>query len=168
MRPVALTFLFWLLAIWFEPTLSSFFTWFRPNLLFLFSLIFSLRWRGYETLFISVIFGLTSDSFSTLPFGTIALAFFLFSIFLRWYAVKIYQESIVTLILLSAIFTFILNILILLIILVIFDEKYFSVGWLKSVVFYEVLPTAGLSIPFFKLFCSLESKFRIRLAERKF
>ena len=120
MRPATLIFIFWLMGIWFEPMLSSLFTWFKPNLLFLFSMIFCLRWRGNETLFISVLFGLTSDSFSSLPFGTMALTFFLFSLFLRWYAVKIYQESLITFLILSAIFTFTINILILLLLLLVF------------------------------------------------
>ena len=168
MRPVIFTLLFWLMGIWLEPTLSSLFSWFKPNLMFLFSVIFCLRWRGNETLFISALFGLTSDSFSSLPFGTMSLTFFLCSAFLRWYAVKIYQESLFILPILSAIFTLSLNILILLVLLLIFEEQYFSIAWFNSMIFFEVLPTAVLSIPFFKLFLNLEIKFRIRLAERKF
>ena len=168
MRPVVLTCVFWLLAIWLEPMLSDLFAWFKPNLFFLFSLLFSLRWRGNETIFISVLFGLSADSFSSLPFGTMSLVFFLFSIFLRWYAVKIYQESQFIVVLLAGIFTLTINILILLTLLIIFSVNYLSIGWLNSMIFFEVIPTALLAGPFFKLFITLESKLRIRLAERKF
>ena len=168
MRPALLAFLFWLTAIWFEPIISSIFYWFRPNLLFLFPILFCLHWRGHETIFISVIFGLTADSFSSLPFGTIGLTYVFFSIFLRWYAVKIYQESMMILPIVTAIFTLAMNVLILLILLLLFSEKHLSVGWLMDLIVYEVLPTAILAVPFFKLFTLIESKLQIRLVERKF
>jgi len=168
MRPVILTILFWLLAIWFEPTLSSLFSWFKPNLMFLFSVIICFRWRGNETLFISMVFGLTADSFSSLPFGTMGLTFFLFSLFLRWYAVKIFQNSMISLPIIVGILTLTINIFILLILLFIFDEQHFSVGWLKNLILFEVVPTAVLAVPCFKLFTTIETKLRIRLAERKY
>ncbi|MCP4751671.1 MAG: hypothetical protein GY866_12310 [Proteobacteria bacterium] len=143
------------------------FSWFQPNLFFLFPTIFCLHWKGAETYFISVLFGITADCFSTIPFGTFGLAFFLFSFAVRWYAIKIYQESVITLPIVTGFFTLICNLFVYLLLLVVFGEGQFTLGWFRSVVINEVLPTALLAVPSFLLLLKLERKYKIGLAERK-
>lgn len=158
----------WLVALGIESSIVTMFPWFQPNLFFLFSTLFCLHWRGAETYFIALLFGITVDCFSTLPFGIFGFVFFAFSFFIRWYAIKIYQESPIIIVILIGIFDLALNVLVYFIISIIFDVNQFTFQWLLELVINEVFMTAILAIPSYTLFLMIENRFKIRLSERKF
>ena len=160
--------LFWFLSIIGETVLTSALDWFSPNLFFLFPTILGLRWRGYETIYISVFFGMTADCFSTLPFGVFGMAFMLISFFTRWYSNKIFQSTVVTLPLITGFLSLILNILVLFLLYMLAEARTVSFIWIKDMVIYQVFTTTLLSIPCYWLLILLEQKYKIRLAERKF
>ncbi|MBU3917739.1 hypothetical protein KKA14_19600, partial [bacterium] len=83
------------------------------------------------------------------------------------YSIKIYQESIYTLPVMTGLFTFITNLLVYLILIIVFSNTQFN-EWLSKVILKEVLPTAVMSVPVFKLLVRIEKIYRIRLAERIF
>jgi rod shape-determining protein MreD len=159
--------IFWFFSILLETTVFALADWFQPDLFFLVSLVFCLHWRGEETYFISLLFGLTADCFSTLPFGIYGLTFFILSFLIRWYAIKIYQEALITLPLVTGILILLLNALVLIIL-----DTFFSVGDIASsfhkIVFNEALPTAILSIPVLKGLKFLEKRYKIHLSERTY
>jgi rod shape-determining protein MreD len=129
--------------------------------------IFCVHWRGPETYFIALVFGLTADCFSTLPFGIYGLSYFILSFFIRWYAIKVFLEALITLPFLVGIFTLVLNGSVLLILNTFFSIGEFS-SWFSNVVFNEVIPTAVLAIPAFKSLNYLEKRYKIHLSERRF
>jgi len=159
---------FWILALVGETAAFSVFSWIQPNLLFLFSTLFCLHWRGNETHFIAVWFGLTADCFSTIPFGVFGLSFFLFSFLSRWYAIKIFQETAPTAIVVTAVFTVGENVLAFVLLDLFFDWGLFNLIWLRDMLLMEMLPTAILVGPSLSLLRKFERRYRIRLAERKF
>lgn len=167
MIPVITCFGFWLVAIILETTLFSLTPWFQPNLYFLFATIFCLHWRGVEGYFINLVFGLTADCFSSIPFGVYGLTYFSISFFTRWYAIKIFQETQFTLPLVTGILTVVLSIFEIIILNSVFSLGEFS-NWFQSIVLNEIIPTALLSIVAFKALVSIEKKYKIHLSERKF
>ncbi len=167
MRPFLTCFFFWLLSISLETTVSNAFSWFRPNLFFVAVVIFCLHWRGSETYFIAAFFGITADCFSTLPFGTFGLIYFVLSFFMRWYAIKMYYESYITLPVVVGIFTLSLNIMVFLLLSIFFPEDQ-SANWFRNVLVNEVASTAVVAAFVLKLLIAIEKTYKIRLAERKF
>ncbi|MBT4286500.1 MAG: hypothetical protein HOD92_04125 [Deltaproteobacteria bacterium] len=168
MLPAITCLIFWLIAICGETFLFAAIPWFNPYLFFLFPTLICLRWRGLETIYIYTFFGLTADCFSTLSFGIFGLTFLLFSFFVRWYSIKIYQSDIIILSIVIGIFSLLSDALAFLLNTLFSEVKGISIFWVKDVFFYKVLPTALLAIPSCKLLIYLESRFRIHLAERKF
>lgn len=160
--------LIWLLAVFGETSLFTIVDWFKPNLLFLASCIFCLRWRGFETHFIAAFLGLTADCFSTIPFGISGFSFFLISFLLRWYGIRIYQGSAAVAVIISGVATLANHLLVYLILNLFFSGGEMTFRWLGNLLSYEVLPTVILSAPCLLVFISLESRYKIRLAERKF
>lgn len=160
-------FLFWFLSILLETTVFALISWFQPSLFFLMATIFCLHWRGEESYFIALLFGLTADCFSTLPFGIFGLTYFILAFFMRWYAIKIYQEAMITLPMVSGILVLFLNAMVLVILNTFFSVDYLSSGFQK-VVFFEAIPTAILSIPVLKGLVFLEKRYKLHLSERKF
>lgn len=158
---------FWVGSLLLETTVFTVSSWFQPNLFFLMSAIFCLHWRGIEGYYISLIYGLTSDCFSTLPFGIYGLTYFGISFGIRWYAIKILQPTWITLPLVVGFFTLVLNGMVLLLLSTFFSVAEFS-GWFKNVLINEVVPTAVLSIVAMKTLAVLEKRYKIHLAERKF
>jgi rod shape-determining protein MreD len=168
MQPLFISLFFWTLALVGDTALFSTVSWLQPNLLFLTSVLFCLRWRGSETYFFAVCCGLTADAFSTLPFGVFGLTFFVLSFFTRWYGIRIFQASTPSLIGLAAILTVMENLLTYLVLELVFDQGHITLGWWWDVLTLEVIPTSILAPPGFGLLQSLEKRYRIRLAERKF
>jgi len=160
--------LIWLIAVFGETALFPAFSWFRPNLLFLFSGIFCLRWKGFETHFIAVFLGLTADSFSTTPFGVYGLSFLLISFLTRWYAIRVFQGAYIVIAVVSGVLTFSNQLLICLIINLFYEGGCLTFYWLWNTLANDVLPTVIVSIPCYQIFIYLESRYKIRLAERKF
>ncbi len=158
----------WLFAVFGETSLFTVVPWFKPNLFFLFSCIFCLRWRGFETLYIAVFLGLTVDCFSTIPFGIYGFSFLLISFFMRWYGIRIYQGSYFVAAIVTGVFTMINHLLVFLILNLFFSGGGMTFKWIGNLISYEVIPTVILSVPCLKLFINLESRYKIRLAERKF
>lgn len=158
---------FWLAAILLETTLFTLTPWFQPNFYFLIATIFCLHWRGVEGYFINLVFGLTADCFSSIPFGIYGLTYFSISFFTRWYAIKIFQETQFTLPLVTGILTIILTIF-----EVIILEMFFSLGefsnWVQSILLQEIIPTALMSVFVFKALVMIEKRYKIHLSERKF
>jgi len=161
-------FIFWIISICGETFLFSAIHWFNPNLFFLVPVLFCLRWRGPENIYMFVVWGLTADCFSTLPYGLYGLTFLIFSFFVRWYAVKVNQSDIIALPIVTGVFTFFSNIMIYLIITLFFEEREISIIWIKDIFFYKVLATSLVAIPVYKLLLYFESFFKIHLSERKF
>ncbi|MBU2647234.1 rod shape-determining protein MreD [bacterium] len=159
---------FWISAVFGETSLFTIIPWFKPNLFFLVSSLFCLRWRGFETHYLAVIFGLTADCFSTVPFGTYGFSFFLISFLIRWYAVRIYQHSKLESVVIIAIVTLLNNLLVFSMLSLLFSEGDMTFHWLVDLVIHEVIPTAILCVPCLNLILTMESRYRIRLAERKF
>ncbi|MCP4296944.1 MAG: rod shape-determining protein MreD [Proteobacteria bacterium] len=158
----------WVLCVWVETFITGPFTLSNPNLFFLVPMIFILRWRGIESYTIAIIFGLTSDSFSSLPFGTNGLGFFLMAFPLRFYGIKIFQFSSLTLPITIAFFTAFYS-LIQFGILNFFSTKGIKItDWLNHYFFSEILWTSIFSYPVFQIVVRLEKKFNIHLAERIF
>lgn len=167
MVPAFIVFLFWFLSIVLETTVFSISNWFQPSLHFLAVVIFCLHWRGSEVYYISTLFGLTADCFSTLPFGIFGVTYFVLSFPMRWYAIKIYQEAFITLPLVVGAFTLIMDAVVLILLKTFFSFGEFS-NWLSRVIFNEVIPTAILAIPCLMYLIYLEKRYRIHLSERKF
>ena len=159
--------IFWFFSVFLETTVFALLSWFQPNLFFLAAAIFCLHWRGEESYFIAMIFGLTADCFSTLPFGIYGLTYFTLSFFMRWYANKIYQEALITLPLVAGILTLLLNTIVLIILNTFFQIGDFSIGF-QNIIFKEAFPTAILAIPVLKGLLLLEKRYRIHYSERKF
>lgn len=168
MSAVFVCVLFWFLSIIGETILTSALDWFSPNLFFLFPTILGLRWRGYETIYISTFFGVTADCFSTLPFGVFGLAFMLISLFTRWYSNKVFQSTTFTLPFITGFLSLVLNILVLVLLYMLAEARSVSFSWVRNLIIYQVFTTALLSIPCYWLLIWLEQKYKIRLAERKF
>ena len=161
-------FFFWIAAVLLETSLFAIVPWFKPNLFFLFPCLLCLRWRGFETHILAAFFGLTADCFSTIPFGIYGFSFFLISFFIRWYAVKIYQGSnLVSVIVVSAV-TLINNLLVYFLLNLFFAEGDMTFRWLLGLITTEIIPTAILTIPRLYLLFMMESRYRVRLAMRKF
>ena len=160
-------FCFWLLAVVLETTVFTLSLWFQPNLFFLFATIFCLHWRGTEGYYIALIFGLSADCFSSLPFGIYGLTYFSISFFTRWYAIKIFQETQFTLPLVTGILTFALNIFVLIIL-----KTFFSIGeftsWFKNIFLNEIIPTSLLAVFVFRGLTFFEKRYKIHLSERTF
>lgn len=166
---IFLTCLFvWVLAAVGETSLFAVLPWFKPNLLFLFSCIFCLRWRGFETHLIAVVLGLTADSFSTIPFGIYGLSFLLISFFTRWYGIRIYQGAYAVVIAITGILTLVNQLLVSFILNLFYSSGEMTFSMLWRILSFEVLPTIVLTIPCLRFFIYLESRFKLRLAERKF
>lgn len=168
MLPAVICTIFWLIAIGGETFLFAAMPWFNPNLFFLFPTLICLRWRGLETIYIYMFFGLTADCFSTLSFGIFGLTFLMFSFLVRWYSIKIYQNDVIVLSIVIGVFALFSDILVLFLTAVLFDTKSISLVWLKDVFFYRVLPTSLIAIPGYRLLNYFDNKFKIHLAERKF
>ncbi len=168
MQAAAICFIFWIMAICSETFLFSALKWFNPNLFFLFPCLLSLRWRGRENIFIAVFFGLTSDCFSTLPFGIYGLSYMIFTVFIRWYAIRIYQNDMATLPIIVGVFTLAANFLTFVLMSVFFNTRSLSWQWMQNIVLYRVISAVILSIPSYRLLLIMENKFRVHLAERKF
>ena len=168
MAVVLINLILLILSICGETFLFSNFHWFNPNFFFLFTVLFVLRWKGPETIYIAMIFGLTADCFSSLPFGIYGLTYFLFAFLIRWYAVKMFEDDLITLPIIVGIMAFINLLFIYFLIELFFDAGWMSFTWIRSILFYQVLPTAVLTIPGYKLFTALETRLVIRLSERKF
>lgn len=158
----------WGVAVFGETAFFPIIPWFRPNLLFLFSLIFCLRWKGFETHFIAVFLGLTADSFSTAPFGVFGFSFLLISFVTRWYAIRIFQGSYLVVAIIAGILTLANQLLVCLFIDLFYSGNYLTFRWLWDTLISGVIPTVVVSIPCFRLFVYLEARYKIRLAERKF
>ncbi len=163
-----ISFFFWISAVLLESTLFMLIPWFRPNLFFLFSCILCLRWRGFETHILAAFFGLTADCFSSIPFGIYGLSFFLISFLIRWYAVKIFQGSNLVAVIITAVVALLNNLLVYFLLNLFFAEGDITFRWLLRLISHEVLPTAILIVPSFHLLLGMETRFRVRLAERKF
>ncbi|MBU2511708.1 hypothetical protein KJ966_10230 [bacterium] len=167
MSAVFVCFVFWIASIVLETTFFTISHWFLPNLFFLMAAIFCLHWRGVESHYIALVFGLTADCFSSLPFGIYGLTYFVISFAVRWYAIKIFQPSWITLPLMTGFFILVENGLVLLIL-----DTFFSVGefssWIKNILFHEAIPTMIFAIPAFRVLIFLEKRYRIHLAERMF
>jgi len=160
--------IYYLFAIWGEAYLSNLISWFKPDLFFLFATILCLHWKGTETLFIYLFFGITADCFSSLPFGLFGLTFFMFAFFTRWYAVKIYQDYLFTLPIICGFFTFAVNLVVFLVNYLIFSDKLINFNWIQNLIIYQVLPVAVLTIPSYLILLKIEAKFKIKLSLRKF
>ncbi len=167
MYPAFVCFLFWFLSIILETTFFALSDWFQPNLYFVVAVIFSIHWRGSEGYFIATLMGLTADCFSTLPFGIYGLSYFILSFPMRWYAVKIYQEALITLPFVVGIFTLVMNALVLGFLKTFFSQGEFN-SWLGNVLFNEVIPSGIMAIPALVMLRNLEKRYRIHLSERKF
>ena len=167
MYPAIICLIFWFLSLILETTFFTLSNWFQPNLFFLVAIIFCIHWRGPESYYVALIFGLTADCFSTLPFGIYGLTYFLLSFIMRWYAIKIYQEALITLPFVAGIFTLVMNGLVLITLKTIFSVGEFT-SWFTNIMFNEVIPTAVVAIPVLKGLIFLEKRYRIRLSERKF
>jgi rod shape-determining protein MreD len=168
MFPAVTCLIFWLIAICGETFLFAAIPWFNRNFFFLFPTLICLRWRGSETIYMYTFFGLTADCFSTLPFGIFGLTFLVFSFFVRWYSIKIYQNDIIVLSIVIGIFSILADSVTFILHTLFSETKSISIFWIKDVFFYKVLTTSLLAIPGYKLLVYLENKFRIHLAERKF
>lgn len=158
----------WLFAVFGETALFSPLPWFNPNLLFIVSCIFCLRWRGFETLMLAVLLGLTADCFSTIPFGIYGFSFFLIAIFTRWYAIKIYQGAHFITAIIVALLLLLQHLLVFLILSLLFSQGEISFRWLGNLIAYDVVPTFLLSVPCLRLFMYLEFRFKLQLTERRF
>lgn len=158
---------FWAAAVILETSLFTIFPWFKPNLFFLFSCIFCLRWKGFETHILAAVFGLTADCFSAVPFGVYGFSFFIVSFFTRWYAIRIYQGSTFVSIILVAIVTLINYLLIFFLLNLFFAEGDLTFRGLVDLITYEIIPTSVLSVPGLSVLQSLEARYRVRLAKRK-
>ncbi|MDT8447393.1 MAG: rod shape-determining protein MreD [bacterium] len=168
MRVTTALVVFSLLSLWAETYLLGLLTWFGPNLFLLSALVFILHWRGPEVHFVALLFGLLADSYSSIPFGLYAMAMLILSFPARWYAIKIFQEALITLPVLAGVFSLACNGLIYLLLYLLVDENRFSLFWLNDLFGRDALPLAALSIPFYLLLLFLEDRLDIRLAERKF
>jgi len=157
-----------LFSLWAETYLFGLLTWFDPNLFLLSALLLILHWRGPEGYFIAAGFGLLADVYSSTPFGTYALAFFLVSFPARWYAVKIFQDAMVTLPVVVGVFSLVSNGVVYLVLYLFFGENRFSWFWLNELIGRDALPLAALSAPLFLALLWLEDRLRIRLSMRKF
>jgi len=161
-------FLFGLFSFWAETYLLGMFTWFDPNLFLLSALLLILHWRGSEGHFIAAGFGLLADVFSSIPFGTYSLAFFLVSFPVRWYAVKIFQDAMITLPVVVGVFSLACNGVVYLLMYLFFGENRFSWFWLNDLIVFDALPMAALSAPMYLVLLKLEGRFHIRLSMRKY
>jgi rod shape-determining protein MreD len=161
-------FLFWLGSLVLETSILSIHDWFHPNLFLLVPIIFCLRWKGPETYFISAIFGLTADCFSSFPFGTYGSVYFCCSFVIRWYAIKIYVDSFLNTTVVVAFFSFVANFSVYFLVAVFFIKSEIEFGWLHKTIIREVLPTAILSHFIFRFLSRIDKTYRIRLVERVF
>ena len=168
MRVAAVLLLYGLISLWAETYLLGFLTWFDPNLFLLSALLFILHWRGHEGHFIAAGFGLLADVYSSIPFGSYGLAFFLLSFPARWYAVKIFQDALITLPVVAGFFSLACNGLVYLILYLLFGENRFSWYWMNDLIGRDALPLAALSAPLYLLLLRLESQLDIRLSMRKY
>ncbi len=168
MAPVVTCLIFWLIAICGETFLFAAIPWFNPGLFFLFPTLICLRWRGLETIYIYTFFGLTADCFSTVPFGIFGLTFLVFSFFVRWYSIKIYQNDIIMLSIVVGVFSILADLVALILHALFAEAKNISIFWIKDIFFYKVLTTSLLVIPGNKFLIYMEDRLKIHLAERKF
>jgi len=159
---------FWAAAVILQTSLFTVIPWFKPNLFFLFSCVFCLRWKGFETHILAAIFGLTADCFSTNPFGIYGFSFFLISFFTRGYAVRFYQGSHFVSVIVIAFTTLINNMLIYFLLSLFFAEGDLTFRGLVDLISYEILPTLILAVPSLNLFIVMESRYRVQLTKRRF
>lgn len=167
MYPVLVCFLIWISAVIFETTIFSVVDWFQPNLYFAAVMAFCLRWKGSEVYFIALLFGLTADCFSTLPFGIYGLSFFLVSFLIRIYAIKIFEESLFITFISTGGFLIIMTLVVVMMLKTFFVIGDFS-GWFNVVLFHEIIPTMIISMVFYRILVHLDAYFKIHLADRKF
>ncbi|OGG96702.1 MAG: hypothetical protein A2527_03870 [Candidatus Lambdaproteobacteria bacterium RIFOXYD2_FULL_50_16] len=155
-------------SLWAEAFLLGHLSWFSPNLFCLCALIFILHWRGPEVHFLAAFFGILADSFSSIPFGTYGLVFFLLSFPARWYAVKIFQEVVVTLPVLAGTFAMACHGLVYLLLFLLFGEDRASLVWVRNLIWADILPTAALIWPYYLALLFMEERLNINLSQRKF
>ena len=161
-------FLFWIVSIWLNTVVFTQFQWFIPNFYFLFATIFILCWKGEGTSYLAMMFGLTQDCFSSLPFGLFAIIFLVISLPLRWYAIKVFQESILA-ISVVVIVAFVLSYsLLALALIVVFNENSGESGLGSPFVFYEAIATTIFAPAFYYLLKKIDKELKIRFSERKF
>ncbi len=156
------------LAAWLEPSLAHWFWNLNPNLFFLGSFIFTLRWRGRETHFLAAFFGLVADCFSSLFFGLNGLILLLWSFPFRWYALKGFQGSALALPIASGIAMLLVHLSLWATAYALNDTGALSLSWLYHLTLWEILPTMVCAAPLYLLLVQLERRWRIRLFERKF
>ena len=168
MRIAGVLLLYGLFSLWAETYFLGLLTWFDPNLFLLSALLFILHWRGTEGHFIAVGFGLLADIYSSIPFGSFGLAFFLISFPARWYAVKIFQDALITLPVVVGVFSLACNGLVYLILYLLFGENRFTWFWMNDLVGRDAIPLAALSAPLYLALLRIEKRLDIRLSMRKF
>jgi len=161
-------FLFWIVSIWLNTVVFTQFQWFIPNFYFLFATIFILCWKGEGTSYIAMLFGLTQDCFSSLPFGLFAIIFLVISLPLRWYAIKVFQESILALFVVASVGFLLCYSLVALALIVIFNDKSGESGLGNPIIFYEAIATTLFAPAFYYLLKKLDKELKIRFSERKF
>ena len=167
MQAVIPGFILWLFCVWFETAVTGRFALINPNFFLLIPMVFILRWRGIEGYVIAIIWGLTADSFSSLPFGTNGLVFYLIALPLRYYGIKIFQYSGITLLLTTTFFTA-LNGLIQFIIFTFSVKSVDISGWFNRFFISEIIWTGIFSYPVYQTLIKLDKRFNIHLAERIF
>lgn len=168
MRIATALLIFAFLSLWAETYLLGLLTWFGPNLFLLSALAFVLHWRGPEVHYIAAGFGLLADVYSSVPFGLYGIAFLLISFPARWYAIKIFQEALITLPVVIGVLSLACNGLVYILLYLVVGEDRFNLFWLNDLVVFDALPLAALSIPLYLLLLQLEDLLDIRLAQRKF
>jgi|GEM_PF-2307691 len=168
MRAIIPCFFFWILAIWGETYFFGKMGLIYPSLFLLFPMVLILRWRGTESYVLAIIFGLTADCFSTLPFGIYGMIFFLLAFPLRAYALQIFQQNSLTIVLTCTFFATLSNLLLYLTLDLIFGGEHWSLALMNHLFFAEILPTGLLAYPTYLAVLKFEKTLNLRLAERLF
>ena len=155
-------------AAWLEPTLAHWLWGLSPNLIFLGTFLFALRWRGPEVHFLAALFGLVADCFSSLFFGINGFVLLLWSFPFRWFALRSFQGSALALPIASGVAMVMIHFSIWAVAYSLNDVGPLSLHWFNQLFLFEIIPTAVCASPLLLLLIRFERRWRIRLFERKF